>query len=154
MSKKADILNFIVEQLRTIDGTEDTRGFISYGPYTYLSKVEPGNVYKNFIYLDHVNDFPTLTLSLGPESRQYLGGGVKYGTIELALRGYVRSTSEDVLNVADDLLQDIEHIVEVIAVLGCEHDIEECRIISLGTDEGLYDPFCVVEVTILIRYLV
>tara|TARA_Y100000034_G_scaffold136270_1_gene211915 strand:- start:1125 stop:1589 length:465 start_codon:yes stop_codon:yes gene_type:complete len=151
MSRKTDLISLLVTELKRIDKTTDSRAAVPHTPYTFKSNVN-GEVYDTFKFMDQINDFPTICLNIGSEARSHIGAGVKYGEISLLVRGYVRD--ENVLEVADDLLEDIEHILESLSHLTvfCDKGLVESRIISLVTDEGLFDPWGIIDINALLIY--
>lgn len=151
MSRKSDVISLLVTELKRINGGTDVRTSLPDIPYTYKSNVN-NNVFSKFKFLQEINDFPTITLLVGTESRTHIGADVRYGNLNVLIQGYTRS--EDVLNSADDLLEDIEHTINSLGFLFdfCPVDLVESRITSLATDEGLFEPFGIVQVNALIIY--
>ena len=152
MARKTDIIDLVETELKRIDGTEDTR-IVPHAPRTFLSNVY-NNVDRQFRFIDDVNDFPFITFISTNETRTHIGGGVKYGTLDLTIRGYVQG--ENALNLADDLAEDIEYILGTLAFIsdGRYKDIEDVRIISISTDEGLFEPLGICLVDAQIEYLI
>ena len=147
MTRKTDILDFLVTELKRINGTTDTR-VLPRAPYTYKSNVFK-NVNKKFKFLDEINDFPYITFMTTTESRVHIGAGVRFGKINVTFRGYVKA--ENSLNAGDDLLEDIDFIINSISYFG-ECDIEEVKVLTATTDEGLFEPWGICEVTAEILY--
>lgn len=144
MTRKTDILDILVTELKRIDGTIDTR-VISRTPYTYKSNVFK-NVNKKFKFLDEINDFPYITFMTTTESRIHIGAGVKFGKINVTFRGYVKA--ENSLNAGDDLLEDIDFILN--SINDCV--LEEVKVLTATTDEGLFEPWGICEMTAEILY--
>ena len=61
-SRRTEIIDFLVTQLKEIDGA--VSGFNS--GYTYTQNLF-NNVYRRVKFLDEVNDFPALYVSAGPK---------------------------------------------------------------------------------------
>lgn len=150
MTQRTDILDLLVTELKRIDKSIDTRA-IPRTPYTYKSNVF-GNVEKKFQFLDEINDFPYITFMVTSENREHIGAGIKYGIINISVRGYVYE--ENALNAADDLLEDIDFIINSISYLSeaCDIGLEEMKVLTAGTDEGLFEPYGICEITAEARY--
>jgi len=153
MSRKSDVIDLLVTELKRIDKTIDSRIEVPSTPYTFNSNVF-NNVFRTFKYLNDINDFPTITLIVGSETRQYIGGGIKYATLDISIRGYTKS--ENTIDSEDDLAEDIEFIVNSLGYLtdGCPFELVESRIVAIGADEGLFEPFGVVTIEAQITYQV
>lgn len=151
MSRKSSIIAALVTELKRIDGSTDTRASVPSSPYTFKSDVD-NRVTSQFKYINEVNDFPAITLTVSREEREHIGGGIKYGIIIFDIRGYVRT--ENALNAADNLLEDIEYIIESIGHLDtfCPYEVVDSRVIRLSTDEGLFEPYGIVDMEAIIRY--
>jgi hypothetical protein len=151
MSRKTELISLLVTELKRIDKTTDSRAAVPHTPYTFKSNVN-GEVYPTFKFLDQINDFPTICLVVGTESRIHIGAGVKYGELSLLVRGYIND--ENALEVSDDLLEDIEHIIESLSHVDafCDEGLVESRIVSLVTDEGLFEPWGIVDINALLIY--
>ena len=65
-SRRTEIIDFLVTQLKEIDGA--VSGFNS--GYTYTQNLF-NNVYRRVKFLDEVNDFPALYVSAGTEIRDF-----------------------------------------------------------------------------------
>ena len=65
-SRRTEITDFLVTQLKEIDGA--VSGFNS--GYTYTQNLF-NNVYRRVKFLDEVNDFPALYISSGTEIRDF-----------------------------------------------------------------------------------
>jgi len=151
MSRKSNVISLLVTELKRINKTTDTRIEVPGTPYTFNSNVF-NNVFRKFKYLEDINDFPTITLLVGTETRQFIGAGIKYATLDITIRGYTRS--ENVINSEDDLAEDVEFIVNSLGFLtdGCPFELAESRIISMRGDAGLFEPFGVVTIEAQITY--
>ena len=153
MTRKTDILNLVESELKRIDWTTDSRTGIPRSPYTYKSNVFD-NVFKDFKFLDEINDFPTITFVTSNESRNHIGDGTKFGDISILIRAYIKT--ENALDAADDLIEDIEFVLNGIpnASGACASEIQELIVNSVNTDEGLFEPYGIAELTATITYLV
>ena len=140
MSARSKILNKLVELLKTIDGTGTFRSDLF------------NNVFPKLKFWDEVDDYPSVYLNIGPESRQYLPGGVKWAFLTVNIRIYVND--EEAETRLEEIFEDIETIIDENGNL--EYDTgyyaEDVRILSIATDEGLLNPIGVGEVTLQVQY--
>ena len=72
--------------------------------------VDASNVFRQFKYLDEINDFPTVCLVAGSESREELGANRRLGGIGVSLRGYV--FDENNIDTAEIFAQNVESKVD------------------------------------------
>lgn len=155
MARKSEVLEFLKKELKKINKELETRIDIPGTPYRFKTKVQ--NVIRQFKYIDDINAFPTICFYVTNEARRHIGAGIRYAILTINIRGYVTTNVEDRLNaidVADDLLEDIEFIVNGLSYLAEAHalNIEEARILRVVTDEGLFDPQGIAEITAEIVY--
>ena len=144
-SRRKEIVEFLVTQLKEIDG--QTSGFNA--SYTYENNLFD-NVYRKLKFLDEVNDFPAIYISAGTEIRDFNSKNLTLATLDATIRAYVfgEDNSQD---LSDSLVQDIEH---VIYSLGDNPDkgILDITIDNISTDEGLATPYGIAEVELTIVY--
>jgi hypothetical protein len=140
MSARSRILNKLVELLKDIDGTGNYRSNLF------------GNVYNRLKFWDEVDDYPSIYLNIGPESREYLPGGFKWAYLTINIRIYVNDEESETR--LEEIFEDIETIIDANGKL--EYDTnsftEDVRILSIATDEGLLNPIGVGEVTLQVMY--
>lgn len=103
-----------------------------------------GQVYRRFKYLDEIHDFPTICFTVEKENRVHIGAGVKYGGILLQMRVIVKQ--EDPIQALEDLITNIETICEAMP------SVDDCKIVSIETDEGLLTPIGTAIIRIYILY--
>ncbi len=144
-SRRKEIVEFIVTQLKEIDG--QTSGFNS--SYTYINNIFD-NAFRKLKFLDEVNDFPSIFVSAGTEIRDFNSKSLTVATLDVTIRAYVFG-EDNSQNLSDDLVQDIEH---VIYSLGDNPDkgILDITIDNISTDEGLATPYGIAEVELTIVY--
>ena len=156
-SVRTQVVDLLVSDLKNIDGgtaTSNPGNFID--PYTFKSNVFDTNVFRNWKYLEEINDFPTICFMVGAVRRQHVGGDVRYEFFEVNFRGYVHG--EDSLNLADDLSEDIDFIVNSFRnralTTNSTLEISDGLVLSVSTDEGLFDPYglCDIRAEISYRY--
>lgn len=143
-SRRQSIVNALVEKLKTIDGTGN-----------FLSNVY-NNVSPRLKFWDEVEDFPSLHLNAGSESRDYQGGGYKDRFLSVTVRIYVKE--EDSVDALDKLIEDVETVLEQNARLAYTDRQNNTQytqmitIVSIDTDEGVLEPYGVGEILIQVRY--
>lgn len=150
MARKTDIIDLLVEELKRIDKSVDKRGGIPRTPYQYKSQVS--QVFPTFKFIQEINDFPSICLIAGAEARTHIGGGIRFGILDITIKGYVYA--ENAIDASDDLLSDIEFIVNSLGYIPgkCASEIEEAIVNNVGSDEGLGEPFGVCQVDCEITY--
>jgi hypothetical protein len=140
MSARSKIVNSLVTLLKDIDGTTG-----------YNSDLF-GNVHNRLKFWDEVDDYPSVFINAGAESRDYLPGGFKWAYLNLTIRIYVQDEEPEAR--LEEIFEDIELIVDNNGNL--EYDtnktIEDMKILSITTDEGLLNPIGVGEMTLQIMY--
>jgi len=144
-SRRTEIVDFIVAQLKEIDGS--VSGFNA--SYTYTQNLF-NNVYRRVKFLDEVNDFPALYVSAGTEIRDFESKSLTVATLGVTIRAYVFG-EDNSQSLVDDTVQDIEHVIYSI---GDHPDkgILDITIDSITSDEGLATPYGLAEVELTIVY--
>ena len=151
MSRRTQIIDFVVTELKKINGGTDSRAAPTRSSYEYKTNVF-NNVFRRLKFLNEINDFPTICVNASGEDRLEIGAGVRYGTMGIEIRGYVKS--ENALDEAENLADDIEFIINTMSIEASDasFQIVDAIINSMETDEGLYEPFGVVIIGVTIRY--
>jgi hypothetical protein len=144
-SRRKEIVEFIVTQLKQIDG--ETSGFNP--SYTYFNNLF-NNVFRKLKFLDEVNDFPSIYVSAGTEIRDFNSKSLTVGTLDVTIRAYVFG-EDNSQNLSDDLVQDIEHVIYSLGD-NPEMGILDITIDNISTDEGLTTPYGIAEVELTIVY--
>jgi len=143
-TRRLGITNALVEKLKEIDGN----GEFNTDMY--------GNVHPRLKFWDEVNEFPSIHLNAGSESRIYQAGGYKDRFLSVTVRVYVQA--EDSVEALEELLEDIETVIETNSRLeyedrrGVTHYTHQISIISIDTDEGVLEPLGVGEILLEVRY--
>lgn len=143
-TRRLAIVEALVEKLKEIDGTGD-----------YLTNLYD-NVTPRLKFWDEVEDFPSIHVNAGSESREYQAGGYKDRFLGLTLRIYVNE--EDAVEALEKLMEDVETVIEENARLeytdrqGNTQYTHQITIVSIDTDEGVLEPFGVGEMMIEVRY--
>jgi len=140
MSARSKIANSLVELLKEIDGTSEWQSDLF------------GNAYNKLRFWDEVDDYPSVFVNTGAEAREYLPGGFKWGYLTLTVRIYVQDEEPEAR--LEEIFEDIETIVDSNGTM--EYDtnknIEDMKILSISTDEGLLNPIGVGEIVLQITY--
>ena len=102
--------------------------------------------YRGFRYMHELNDFPCFCLHTETETRAWTDQ--RYGILKCSLRGYQHS----------DNLDDIETYTRAIEAslqrISRAHRprVEDVRVISVRTDEGIFAPYGIVDMSVEILY--
>tara|TARA_R110002096_G_scaffold107015_4_gene234858 strand:+ start:2540 stop:3010 length:471 start_codon:yes stop_codon:yes gene_type:complete len=122
------------------------------------------NIYENVtnkvVHFDDIQDFPYISVTPGPESREDMPSNFTWATITMYIRIYVEN-NEDAQGELESLISDIENVVDthlnlsynVTTSQGLEiRNTVDNSIITITTDEGLLDPNALGEVVLEVRY--
>lgn len=144
-SRRTNIVKALSEVFKTIDGTGNFNSNIYENSYPILK------------FWDEINDFPAIYTTAGPEHREYMPGGFKWGNLTVTVRIYVKQ--ENPQELLEQILMDVESLIDLNQQLVYDQTIPcgntiEINIASIITDEGLLDPYGVAEVTLDIKYQV
>ena len=143
-TRRRAIVEAISEKLEQINGNAPFR--------TSVAKVE-----RRLKFWDEVQEFPTIHVGAGSETREYDGGGFRFRFLQLTIRCYV-SDDDDVILALEELLEDVESILEENDPLqytdstGASQFTAQTTIGAVTTDEGVLEPLGVGEITIEVRY--
>ena len=142
-SRRRDIANFLVGELKKIDGGVST--FDS--SYTYQVNLFD-NVFRRLKFLDEINDFPSVYLQAGTENRIYDSKGLTTSTLDIMLRVYVHT--ETAVEELESTMQDIEFVIYNMDTE--KYGMMDVQVSTMGTDEGLLDPYGIGEVGVTVQY--
>ena len=129
------------------------------GTGIYVNNVY-GNVTNKVVHFDDIQDFPYISVTPGPESREDMPSNFTWATITMYIRIYVEN-NEDAQGELESLISDIENVVDthlnlsynVTTSQGLEiRNTVDNSIITITTDEGLLDPNALGEVVLEVRY--
>lgn len=142
MSQRSKIVNALVEKLKLINGRTP-----------YKSNLYGKNVINKLRFWDEVNDFPTICVVAGNETREYHPSNFKWGFLNIALKLYVYG--ENSHELLENLISDVENTIDANENLTIDNGTTtEILITSIVTDEGLLSPYGVGEVNLQVRYQV
>ena len=142
-SRRRDIANFLVGELKKINGAAST--FDS--SYTYQVNLFD-NVFRRLKFIDEINDFPSVYLQAGTEDRVYDSKGLTTSTLDIMIRVYVHT--ENAVEELESTMQDIEFVIYNMDTE--KYGIMDVQVASMGTDEGLLDPYGIGEVAVTVQY--
>ena len=142
-SRRRDIANFLVGELKKINGAVST--FDS--SYTYQVNLFD-NVFRRLKFLDEINDFPSVYLQAGTEDRVYQSKGLTTSTLDLMIRVYVHT--EDAVETLESTMQDIEFVIYNMDTE--KYGMMDVQVATMSTDEGLLDPYGIGEVGVTVQY--
>jgi len=145
MSIRKEITTRIITELKLING--QVSSFDS--SYTYNSNLF-GNVDRGFKFFDSINDFPSVYIVAGRETRTYNSQEFTEAGLPITLRIYHKSS--DVQNELQNVIDDIEHVIYNLTdspILG----IEDITIDAISTDEGLLEPYGFGEIILSVQYV-
>jgi hypothetical protein len=141
MSKRKQITVAIAEKFKDLNGT------------LYPSNVN-NNSFAKLKFWDECQNFPTIFVVPGSETREYLPADFTWGYLNVSVKIYCKGEfSEEEL---EQLLEDVEKVLDsqngALTYNQLGHETTEISITSINTDEGLLKPYAVGEVNLLIRY--
>ena len=112
-----------------------------------------GNCQRFFVYLHEINDFPFIAFLPQEEIRNHRGAGRKIAVISIFIRAYVYN-GDDPQTEAETIGFSIEQAIETFAPSATARSfkVEEARVISFRTDEGLFKPYGFADLDIEIFY--
>jgi hypothetical protein len=143
MTKRTSIVTALAEKFKIINGT---------APY---NSDLFDNSYPKLKFWDEVQDFPSVYLVAGSETRQYFPGDFTWAFLNISIKVYVKDESYPQEEL-ESLLNDLETVINDNRVL--VYDITnnlsttEILIQSITTDEGLLAPYGVGEINLQVRY--
>ena len=133
MARRTDILDALVAHLAT-----NTTALVN-------------NVHKSYKYLDDINDWPTITFLPQIETRISRGADARQGLLNIFVRGYIYS-EEDALGEAETFGMAIDDAIETFPATNRALQVEEARVTEFRTDEGLFHPYGMADLSLQILY--
>ena len=138
MSNRTKITDYIVEQLKKVDGRTSP----------YLEDYHQ-NVYRAVKYIDEINDFPSIYVTSNVERRKYSTNGNTEAVVFTAIRCYVYGDETE--KQLSNIFQDIEHILYSMQVPN-EFTSLDITIDTTITDSGLLEPYGMAEIFLSSRF--
>ena len=143
MTKRTSIVTALAEKFKIIDGNAPFNSDLF------------GNSYPKLKFWDEVQDFPSVYLVAGSETRQYHPADFTWAFMNVSVKVYVKSESEAHQQL-EDLINDLETVINDNRVLVYDTtnnlSTTEILIQSITTDEGLLAPYGVGEINLQVRY--
>lgn len=143
MSRRTSILKALSEKLKALDGIQ------------YPSNIF-NNSYPKLEFWDTVRDFPSIYMSPGSETREYLPSDFTWGYLNISIKLYCKG--ENSAEELEQLLEDVEAVIDSNRVLVYDtvnnYETTEILIGSITTDEGLLAPYAVGEINLQVRYVI
>jgi len=142
-TRRSQILDALVVQLKNINGTGDYRTTLS------------NQVFPQMKFWDEIEQYPAVHMAAGTETREYYGGGQKWRFLNITIRAYVNA--EDPIEELEELLEDLETVVDnnnslTYKQLGSNAGVTQFTVLSISTDEGVLAPLGIGEMIIEARY--
>lgn len=144
MSKRTSIVTALAEKLKAINGES---------PYkTNLYD----QAYNKLVFWDETQNFPSVYVVPGSETREYLPSDFTWGFLGVSLKIYCKGDNSQ--QELEDLLEDVERVIDLNRVLTYDqvsgYETTEILITSITTDEGLLAPYAVGEINLQVRYAI
>lgn len=143
MTKRSQIVIALSNALKAINGSP---------PY----EIDLQNqCYAKLKFWDEINDFPSVYITPGTETRDYQLSGFAWGMLRVCVKVYCKD--EDLAQQQlEELLGDIETCIDLnrrlIYDVANNYETAEILIDSITTDEGLLAPYAVGEINLQVRY--
>ena len=106
-------------------------------------------------FWDEVNDFPSVYITPGSETRDYQLSNFAWGMLGVSLKVYCKG-EDDSQEQLEQLLSDLEICIDANRQLVYDsttgYETTEILIASITTDEGLLSPYAVGEINLQVRY--
>jgi len=148
MAQRREIIRLLIDNLKLIDGTSSPFNH----RYRFKSNVYE-NVYKGFKGIDEINDFPSIFVTGGQETREYNTLNNIKSILNITIRGYLYNEEYELANEdVNNLIQDIDHIIYNLPKKHTNLEIMDITIASISTDEGLLTPYGIVELQVQASY--
>ena len=119
-----------------------------------------GNVGNQAKLFENIQDFPYVSITPGPETREYLPSRQTMAELTVYIRIYVKS-EEETLEQLENIIADLENFIDtnqrisynVNTIEGpTQGETIDGNVVSITTDEGLLAPFGAAELAVSIRY--
>ena len=123
------------------------------GDNTYKTNLY-NNCYPYLKFWDEVDNFPSIYITPGSETREYLPSNFTWAYLNLSVKLYCKgeNSSQDL----ETLLEDFENAIDANRVLTYDEinslETTEILVVSITTDEGLLAPYAVGEINLQVRY--
>jgi len=106
-------------------------------------------VFKRYMYMDEINDFPAITFVARQEAREHRGAGRKLAVLRIDLRLYIYDRD---ISDLDLLTRKVEDAINTFTAAQRANAVEITQVVTVEGDEGLMRPYQVADLQILITY--
>jgi len=106
-------------------------------------------VFKRYMYMDEINDFPAITFVARNEAREHRGAGRKLAVLRIDLRLYIYDRD---ISDLDLLTRKVEDAINTFTAAQRANAVEITQVVTVDGDEGLMRPYQVADLQILITY--
>jgi hypothetical protein len=129
------------------------------GSGEYLTNIY-GSVTNLVKHFDDIQNFPYISITPGPETREYQASEQIWAFLTVYVRVFV-SDPNDAQGELETIISDIENFIDNNRRLPYNiktsagdnsREIIDCEVVSISTDEGLLNPFAFGEVVLTVRY--
>jgi len=117
---------------------------------THIATSTSSAGFRGMRFLHEINSFPAFYIHPQNESRVHEGAGNAYAICAMSIRGYQYS---DQLDDIETFMRDIEAAVQTYSV-AYPSLVDDARVISLRTDEGVMAPYGIVDMQLEVLYSV
>jgi len=144
MTKRTQIVTALAEAVKsTINGASP-----------YLTNLQ-NQCFPKLKFWDEVNDFPSVYITPGTETRDYQLSDFAWGMLGVSVKVYCKR-EDDPQQQLEKLLADLETCIDANRQLVYDttngYSTTEILIASITTDEGLLAPYAVGEINLQVRY--
>jgi len=144
MTKRTQIVQALAEKIKnTINGSSP-----------YITNLQ-NQCFAKLKFWDEVNDFPSVFVTPGTETREYLPSSFAWGFLGVCVKVYCKS-EDNAQEQLEQLLADLETCIDNNRQLVYDsttgYETTEILIASITTDEGLLAPYAVGEINLQVRY--
>jgi|TARA_B100000035_G_scaffold175698_1_gene149900 hypothetical protein len=143
-TRRRAVVEALAEKLEQINGQTPFRTAVT-------------EVARRLKFWDQVQDFPTIHIGAGNETREYNSGNFRFRFLQLTIRCYVYS-EDDVIYRLEELLEDVETVLEDNDPLeyfdsnNVKQSTAQTTVLSIDTDEGVLEPYGIGEIVIEVQY--
>ena len=143
MSKRASITKALCSKINEL----------LVGDGSYVTNLY-NNCYPYLKFWDEVDNFPSVYVTPGSETREYLPSNFTWRYLNLSVKLYCKG--DDSQQELETLLEDFEKAIDANRVLVYDDvnnlETTEILVLSITTDEGLLAPYAVGEINLQVRY--
>lgn len=143
MSKRASITKALCSKINEL----------LVGDGSYVTNLY-NNCYPYLKFWDEVDNFPSVYVTPGSETREYLPADFTWAFLNLSVKLYCKG--DDSQQELETLLEDFEKAIDANRLLVYDStnnlSTTEILVLSITTDEGLLAPYAVGEINLQVRY--